>query len=123
MLNQHDVDSDDDPLFKEVDRELEESEAASKIPIAQKPYNYAFLTVLNDAQPIASSGLADQLVRGANKILSDLFEADDKLKQYFFEMILVAYRRDITGPENLFKFLELTWKVSLRDFTFLPTSV
>ena len=65
----------------------------------------------NAEQEVTSAGLADELVQGANKVFSELVEADEKLKQYFFEMIVVASQRNIQGKDNLKTFLELTWKV------------
>ena len=65
----------------------------------------------NPDQEVTSAGLADELVQGANKVFSELVEADEKLKQYFFEMIVVASQRNIQGKDNLKTFLELTWKV------------
>ena len=53
-------------------------------------------------------------MKGAKKVLDGLFFADDNLKRYFFEMIVVAYKRNITGPDELYKYLELTWKVCFK---------
>jgi len=65
----------------------------------------------NAEQEVTSAGLADELVQGANEVFNELVEADEKLKQYFFEMIVVASQRNIQGKDNLKTFLELTWKV------------
>ena len=75
-------------------------------------YNFAFLKSMNNLdQEVTSAGLADELVIGANDVFNELVEADEKLKQYFFEMIVVASQRNIQGKDNLQTFLELTWKV------------
>lgn len=65
----------------------------------------------NAEQEVTSAGLANELVQGANEVFNELVEADEKLKQYFFEMIVVASQRNIQGKDNLKTFLELTWKV------------
>ena len=68
---------------------------------------------MNNPDKVKSTGLANQLVQGAKTVLNNLLEADEKLKQYFFEMILLAYRKEIKGFDNLLKFLELTWNSQL----------
>jgi len=75
---------------------------------------YEYLTLLNDEVPCTSNDLSEQLVKSAKKVLDGLFFADNNLQRFFFEMIILAYRRNITGPKELTNFLQSTWKVWLN---------
>ena len=95
-----------------ISNDGEISHTQGEVDVAgKKDYNFVFLTDLNNSDNMSSTGLANQLVKGASTVLSELFEADEKLKQYFFEMVVMAYRMQINGADNLKKFVELTWKV------------
>lgn len=89
--------------------------------LSTKAYNFEYLTKLNQAGEISNIDLRDQLVTGSKRVLDGLILADNNLKRYFFEMILVAYKLNITSPEGLVNFLKYTWRVRLSFLPFLPS--
>ena len=76
----------------------------------RKEYNFQYLTELNN-QNFNVARLSNQMVLGAKKVMDDLFLADENLEHYFFELILLAYGKGITGQKELNNLLKHIWKV------------
>jgi len=82
--------------------------------VPSKAYSFEYLTLLNESSgEVSNVELRDQLVHGSKRVLDGLILADNNLKRYFFEMIVVAYKLKITSPEGLVNLLKHTWRVRL----------
>ena len=89
--------------------------------VPAREYSFEYLTLLNESSgEVTNTELRDQLVNGSKRVLDGLIHADNDLKRYFFEMILVAYKLKITSPEGLVNFLKHTWRVRLLPSHQLP---